>query len=145
LPAPEVPSALAGSWQRTLSKPVPPDSGASGFQPNPAGTYTITFTKQFIQDHFPGTYDTSNTICYGCILDDDYVPGPTTFRVWGGVQFQPEQSWAAEGGEWCNTDGPPATYSWSVSGDTLTLTPLGGQDGCHQRGTTWTGTWTRAK
>jgi hypothetical protein len=145
LPAPEVPHALAGTWQRTLGKPVPADPGATGVQPNPAGTYKITFSRQFIQDHYPGVYNASNTMLYGAIIDDDYVPGPTTFKVWGGVQFQPEMSWAAEGGWWCDSDGPAATYTWSVSGDTLTLAPVGGKDGCRQRGTTWTGTWTRVK
>ena len=145
LPAPEVPHALAGTWQRTLSGPVPADPGATGAQPNPAGTYKITFSRQFIQDHYPGVYNASNTLLYGALIDDDYVPGPTTFKVWGGVQFQPETSWGAEGGWWCDSDGPAATYTWSVSGDTLTLAPVGGKDGCRQRGTTWTGTWTRAK
>ena len=61
------------------------------------------------------------------------------------VQFQPEADWGAEGGWWCDSDGPAATYTWAVSGNTLTLAPVGGKDGSHQRGTTWTGAWTRVK
>src|SRR5450432_4171071 len=75
LPAAEVPSALAGTWQRTLTDAVPPDPGVTGNQPNPAGTYTITFGKRWIQDHYPGTFAASNPTCYGCITDDDWVPG----------------------------------------------------------------------
>jgi hypothetical protein len=143
LPAPEVPTALSGTWQRTLANPVPPDPGSSANQPNPAGTYTITFTRRWIQDHFPGTYNANNSTCYGCILDDDYLAGTKTFQVWGAASFAPESSWGAEGGWWCYPDGPPATYSWSVSGNTLTLAAVGGHDTCGQRSRTWTGTWTR--
>ena len=39
---------------------------------------------------------------------------------------------------------PVADYSWSVSGDTLTLAPIGGGDPCGIRGFIWTGQWTRA-
>jgi hypothetical protein len=143
LPAPEVPTALSGTWQRTLANPVPPDAGSDASQPNPAGTYTITFTRRWIQDHYPGTYNKNNSTCIGCILDDDYLPGTKTFRVWGAVTIAPESTWAAEGGWWCYPEGPATTYSWSVSGNTLTLAPVGGHDGCGQRGKTWTGTWTR--
>jgi hypothetical protein len=145
LPAAEVPTALAGTWQRTLADPVPPDPGATGNQPNPAGSYTITFDKRWIQDHYPGTYEASNSICYGCIIDNDYVPGASTFQVWGATTFAPDFTWKAEGGWWCNADGPGATYTWSVTGSTLTLAPVGGTDPCNQRGTTWTGQWTRVE
>jgi hypothetical protein len=40
-------------------------------------------------------------------------------------------------------DGPPATYTWSVNGDTLTLAPVGGRDACAIRGFVWAGQWTR--
>jgi hypothetical protein len=145
LPAAEVPVALAGTWQRTLADPVPPTAGATGDETNPAGTYTITFDKRWIQDHYPGTYDASKNSCDGCITDDDYVPSASTFQVWGSVTIAPESTWEAEGGWWCNAGGPGATYTWTVSGSTLTLTPVGGTDRCSQRGTTWTGQWTRAE
>ena len=35
-------------------------------------------------------------------------------------------------------------YTWSVSGNTLTLMPVGGKDPCPLRGFIWTGDWTRA-
>jgi len=143
VPPAAVPAALAGTWRRALAHPVPPDTGGEGSQPTPAGTYTITFSRQWIEDHFPGTFSPSNKICNGCILDDDYVPATHTFRVWGGVNVAAQSHWTARGGWWCNADGPAATYSWSVSGTTLTLKPSGGKDACGQRGATWTGQWTR--
>lgn len=144
LPAPEVPTELAGTWQRDLPNPVPPDRCAGcAPQPNPAGTYTLTFEKRWIQDHLPGTFNATNTLCYGCITDDDYAPGPSTFQVYGAVTTGLITDTNPEGGWWCLPYGPKATYSWSVSGNTLTLAPVGGQDPCHQRGTTWTGEWTK--
>ena len=35
------------------------------------------------------------------------------------------------------------TTTGSVSGDTLTLAPVGGHDACGIRGLVWGGTWTR--
>ncbi len=143
LPAAEVPTALAGTWQRTLANLVPADPGATGGDPDPAGTYTITFDKRWLETRDPGTYKATNSTCYGCIIDSDYVSGASTFEVWGAVTIAPEASWQAVGGWFCNSGGPRATYTWSVSGDTLTLAPVNGTDACNQRGTTWTGTWTR--
>jgi hypothetical protein len=143
LPAPQVPTALSGTWQRTLANPVPADPGSDANQPNPAGTYTISFTRSWLRTVIPGTYNKSNAACDGCIFDDDYLPGTKTFHIWGAVSTAPESTWKAVGGWWCYPEGPPTTYSWSVSGDTLTLAPVGGHDPCGQRGKTWTGTWTR--
>jgi hypothetical protein len=39
-------------------------------------------------------------------------------------------------------DGPYATYRWSTSGDTLTLTPKK-SDPCTSRSFIWAGDWTR--
>jgi hypothetical protein len=146
LPATPVPAALAGTWKRTLAEPVPPDPGALSQNPGPAGTYTITFDRRWIEDRYPGRYKpiTSDTQpCDGCILRNDYVPGPTTFHVWGSATTGPITPANPVGGWWCNPDGPRATYSWSVSGDTLALAPAGGVDACHARGTVWTGEWKR--
>ncbi|MDX6414909.1 MAG: hypothetical protein QOH23_2319, partial [Gaiellaceae bacterium] len=46
---------------------------------------------------------------------------------------------------WCYPDGPGATYNWSVTGDTLTLTPVRGHDACGVRGFIWGGEWTRVR
>lgn len=143
LPAPAIPAALAGTWQRTLAHPVPPEPGAPASQPNPAGTYTITFERRWIQDQIPGTYNPKNKACAGCIFDDDYLAGTKTFRVWGAVTIAPASTWTVRGGWWCYPDGPPATYTWTITANKLTLAPVAGHDACSQRGTTWTGTWTR--
>ena len=39
--------------------------------------------------------------------------------------------------------GPSGDYDWSISNDTLTLTPRGGADPCGVRGFVWAGQWTR--
>jgi hypothetical protein len=44
-----------------------------------------------------------------------------TARVVGSVTRKPMRDTDPEGGWWCLPDGPPASYSWSVGGDTLTL------------------------
>jgi hypothetical protein len=49
----------------------------------------------------------------------------------------------AETGWWCLEDGPEADYTWSVSGDTLTLKPKTGADSCGVRGFVWAGDWKR--
>jgi hypothetical protein len=36
-----------------------------------------------------------------------------------------------------------AKYNWTVSGSTLTLSPVGSHDACGIRGFVWAGTWTR--
>ena len=74
---------------------------------------------------------------------DDYTASPTRLHVVGEVIFHPVSDKLPEGGSWCNNWGPPADYNWSVSGDTLTLVPVGGKDACGIRGFIWTGTWTR--
>ena len=48
-----------------------------------------------------------------------------------------------EGGSSCDYGGPGTDYSWSVDGNTLTLTPARGTDPCAPRGFLWTGAWTR--
>jgi len=122
LPAAEVPARLAGSWHRTE------------LSAHPAGTYTLTFARPWIEDRRPGD-----------VVRDDYAPGPRTLVVWGSVVTGP---WIASdriGDWWCAPGGPAATYTWTVSGSTLTLAPLGGRDPCRRRGLAWTGTWRRTR
>ena len=82
--------------------------------------------------------------CSGCIELEDYLAGPSTLQLWGTVTTNLITAANPIGGWWCYEDGPPTEYSWTVSGNSLTLAPIGGQDACHQRGTVWSGTWTRA-
>jgi hypothetical protein len=46
------------------------------------------------------------------------------------------------GGTVCSENGPFGSYSWTVSGNTLTLAAQSGN--CPDRNTIWVGTWTRA-
>ena len=55
-------------------------------------------------------------------------------HVVGEVVFHPFSDSLPEGGSWCFFDGPRATYTWVVQGDSLTLTPVGGKDACGVRG-----------
>jgi hypothetical protein len=150
LPAPPVPAALAGTWQRkisdTSSAPAPgsPDNPTSTL--TPPGTYKITFDRRWIHDEFPCT----NSPCTfqsstgaGTEFDSDWDHGPTTFHVQGEVTFRMFTDTDRLAGWWCQTWGPPATYTWSVSGKTLKLAPVGGHDACGIRGSVWSGTWTR--
>ena len=81
----------------------------------------------------------------GWIFDYDWEPGPTRFHIQGAVTFWIFHNGPfgdAEGGSRCSMGGPGADYSWSVSGDTLTLAPIA-VDRCGERALIWTGQWTR--
>jgi hypothetical protein len=148
LPAPEIPAALAGTWTRNVPGPILADPGAASTNPAPGGLYTITFDRRFVKEKNPEPYTpiTSDTqVCNGCIELEDYVAGPSALHLWGAVTTNTLTDVNNPvGGWWCFADGPSASYSWTVSGNTLTLAPSGGPDPCHQRGTVWTGQWTRA-
>ena len=151
LPAPIPPPALVGSWQRTINTANAPAPGSAGNPTDtitPDGTYTITFSRKWIEDHFPGKFSISGSIVGnsgdGFELLTDWTPGPTSFHVQGAVSIQPfDVNTDQLGGSWCYWGGPGANYSWTVTGRALTLTPIGGQDACSIRGFIWTGTWTR--
>jgi hypothetical protein len=145
LPAPQVPPALAGTWQRNVTGPIPPDPGAASQNPVPGGVYRMTFDLRYVRETNPGTYTaitSDSQVCNGCILLEDYVAGPSTLLLWGAVTTHITTDNDPVGGWWCYEDGPPTRYSWTVSGNTLTLAPIGGKDPCNQRGSVWTGTWT---
>ncbi len=151
LPAPVVPSQLAGMWTRaipdTSGAPAPGSPGNPTSTLTPAGSWTLVFDKRWIETRFPGPFDakTSGNTGSGWILDSDWTPGATTFAVADAISIQPLVDNSQRGCSWCHWDGPAATYSWSVSGDTLTLAPIGGHDACGVRGFVWAGTWTRAR
>jgi hypothetical protein len=151
LPAPVPPAALVGSWQRTINTTNAPTPGSAGNPTDtitPDGTYTITFSREWIEDHFPGKFSISGSIKGnsgdGFELLSDWTPSSTSFHVQGAVSIQPfDVNTDQLGGSWCNWGGPGANYSWTVTGNTLTLTPIGGKDACSIRGFIWTGKWTR--
>lgn len=152
LPAPQVPAALAGTWRRTITDtsgaPAPGSAGNPTETLTPPGTYTITFERQWIHDVFPCTTSPCRFVAAtgaGALFDSDWTPGPKTFYVQGEVTFRVFNNSQRLAGWWCQTWGPPATYRWSVSGNTLTLAPARGTDACNIRGFIWTGRWTRIK
>jgi hypothetical protein len=144
-PAP--PAALAGTWERTVSDVSgAPKAGSSGNPtgtPAPAGTYKLTFDSRWIQAKFPGAYQPNGKNGEGMIIDNDWNPGVDSFKAYGGVQWKVLQRIDPEGGWWCYAGGPAGTYDWSISGNTLTLTPAGGSDPCGIRNFIWPGQWTR--
>jgi hypothetical protein len=151
LPPPEVPAALAGTWQRkiadTSGAPVPGSAGNPTNTLMPPGQYKITFNRRWIHDEFPCTsspctYDSATGA--GTEFDSDWNPGPSTFHVQGEVTFRTFNDTDRLAGWWCQTYGPPATYTWSVTANTLKLMPVGGHDACAIRGFVWSGTWNRA-
>ncbi len=149
LPAPQPAATLKGTWQRTIDPagaPKPGSPGAPADTPTPAGTYKLVLDSRWIQTRNPGTFthgSVDNNTGLGYIQDTDWVPGPTTFQVWGAVSWRPFSDYLAEEGTWCLPwGGPQATYHWSVTGNTLTLTPVG-SDPCRVRQFIWTGQWTR--
>jgi hypothetical protein len=143
---PSLPTALSGSWRREIVTPVPPDPSYPG-DAVPAGTWTLVFAPRWIESHFPGSFNpaTSPKTGAGNVLLNDYTPGASHITLYGAVTTGLFNAHAAAGGGWwCGPGGPKATYSWSVSGDTLTLTPTRGRDACSQRGGVFGGKWTRA-
>lgn len=147
LPSPELPTGLAGTWQRTIADTSAAPAAGSPANPTdtytPAGTYTMVISRQWIQVRFPGTFSSpeSDDTGEGWIIDNDFSAGPSSLRAFGGMTRQ-EYSGQPEGGWWCYADGPPADYTWSVAGDTLTLAARGA-DGCGVRGFVWSGQWAR--
>jgi len=151
LPPPEVPTALAGTWQRKVARtsgaPAPKTAGNPTGTLTPPGTYKITFDHRWIHDEFPCTTSPCTFVGAtgaGTEFDSDWDPGPTTFHVQGEVTFRIFQDTDRLAGWWCQTGGPPATYTWSVTGNTLMLAPVGGHDACAVRGFIWSGIWKRA-
>lgn len=151
LPAPPVPAALAGTWRRTITDtsgaPSPGSAGNPTSTLTPTGTYRITFDRRWIHDEFPCTTSPCKYVGStgaGGEFDSDWDPRATTFHVQGEVTFRIASDTARLAGWWCESGGPSANYTWSVSGNTLTLAPVGGHDPCAIRGFIWSGTWTRS-
>jgi hypothetical protein len=148
-PAPSPPPEIAGTWQRmidTSSAPTPGSKGNPTSTLTPSGLYRITFEKRWINDQFPGkfVYPASNATGNGFTSQSDYTATPKLLHVFGAVIFRQYSDKVTGGGSWCYFGGPAADYSWTVSGTTLTLAPIGGSDACSIRGFIWTGEWTRA-
>ena len=147
-PPPAPPADLAGTWQRTIDTSDAPKPGSKRNPTStftPAGPYRLTFEKRWMHDQFPGkfVYPASNKTGKGFVFLSDYAATPTLLHVRGEVIFHPISDKLAEGGWWCYEAGPAADYRWNVSGETLTLAPIGGSDACGIRGYIWAGEWRR--
>jgi hypothetical protein len=151
LPAPAPPAALAGTWRRSIPRPVSGDPGGlyakgpggsyPGRDPAPAGPWRMVIDARFVQHVAPTGY----------VINSDYAAGPRAIRfaspVWTTPRtpLQPRNGHNANPREWawCDPWGRETTYTWSVEGDTLTLGPAAGMDACRQRGMILTGEWRR--
>jgi hypothetical protein len=148
-PAPNPPAALAGTWERTIDATNAPKPGSAG---NPtssivaSGPWKLTFEKRWVRDSAHGkfVFPQSNSTGLGLYYLDDYTATSSQIHLVGEVIFHPVRDNLPEGGWWCWMDGPPSTYTWTVSGNTLTLAPVGGHDACGIRGFVWAGQWTRS-
>lgn len=134
--APAPPAALAGTWRRVVARPAPGDPGAlyasgrggsaGGRDPAPAGPWTMIVDRRFVQHWAPTGY----------AINSDYTAGARTIRfaspVWTTPRLflQPDSGHNANPQEWgwCDPWGRETTYEWSVDGNALTLTPVGGTD-----------------
>jgi len=128
--APSPPAPLAGTWRHRLDAAVPPDSNRLYKSVTAApGAYRIVIDRRYLRLSGPAPRKH---------LKIDYVADPRTITirapVWTG---DPDE------GAICDPWGPDATYSWSLSEDTLTLEPASKPDGCKQRAGILTGEWTR--
>jgi hypothetical protein len=146
---PEPPADLVGTWRRVIDTngaPVPGSSGNPTETHTPSGTYSLTFDRRWIRDDFPGqwVWPRSGDTGEGDWFLSDYSAGSGHLRVRGSVVVRPYSDSLAGGGAWCYFSGPSADYTWTVSGDALTLAPVRGADACAIRGFVWTGRWTRA-
>jgi hypothetical protein len=145
LPPPNPPAALVGTWRRTVDPTTGPELTPGHVAP--AGNYTITFERRWIQDRLAGRFNRkhSGRTGEGMIIDSDWMPKQHTFHVQGDVvSFAPTAHVNQEtGNSWCFPGGPGADYRWSITNQQLMLTPVTGSDACAIRGFIWTGTWER--
>jgi hypothetical protein len=132
LPAPEPPSALAGAWKRTVT---PEDIKKSGPMPPPPGRWKLIFDRVGAWHIDPDKGGVVN----------QYTARPGVIDVFAPITMAPKgvSKFGAHGFGCCdcNEAGPFGSYSWSVSGDELTLRAK--KERCPNRRAIWEGIWTR--
>jgi hypothetical protein len=141
LPAPEPPTDLAGTWTRTVTQA---DLKKAGPQPPPAGVWRLVFDRVGAWELAKGGGVVSQFDAAGDVIHA-FAPIQMVPRSTGGgpgtiVRFGNHV--AVGGGTDCREDGPFGSYSWSVSGNQLTLTAV--KEPCGNRRAIWEGVWTRA-
>jgi hypothetical protein len=106
-PPPAPPSALAGSWQRNVSKAQAGGSGRPGM-------WTLEVDKVGWRILDPSRH--------GALVDVAYLSAGV-LEIRGGIATRNHDS--HEGNVWCDEPFQPVRYHWAVSGDTLTLALVG--------------------
>ena len=135
--APPPPAALQGTWTRTVTPADLTHAGATDMPP-PTGQWELVFDQVGAWHLDP----------LGSGLGNQYDVQGDTINVYVPIQEAPEPPTGGIsryghthiGGVDCNASGPFGSYRWSVSANTLTLTPI--QDGCPNREAVWAGQWT---
>lgn len=118
------PAELAGTWGRNVSKAEAAGSGRPGLW-----TLTVDAVGWRILD--PSRH--------GALVDVAYLSSGH-LEARGGIATRNHDS--REGNIWCDEPFQPVSYSWSVSGTTLTLS-LAGPKRCDGESSVWAGDWTR--
>jgi hypothetical protein len=140
VPASPPPAALAGTWMRTVTaQDVTKSDPRFGAEP-PAGLWHLVFDRVGAWHLDPlGSGLVNGYAVQGNVID---VYSPIEMAPFGNghggiTRFGHHDI----GGTDCREDGPFGSYTWSVSGDQLTLTAI--NEGCGDRRAIWEGTWTR--
>ena len=146
LPAPSPPSALAGTWTRTLTKQDVAKSDPKYGKDNvpPTGTWHLVIDRVGIWE--------LDSIGSGIV--QAYSISGNVLHAYAPIEMVPHQANGnpgsihrfghridAGGGIDCDESGPFGTYRWSVSGGQLTLTAV--REPCGQRRAVYEGTWAR--
>jgi TolB protein len=146
MPAIAPPTGLAGTWTRTMTtaeqQKCDPKFGTDNCPP--PGVWKLIFDSVGVWELDP---------LHGGIVTAYSVNG-SDLHAYAPIQMVPRkpngdpgeitrfgQQFGVGGGIDCNEAGPFTNYTWSVSGDQLTLTSL--DRNCGQQRAIWEGTWTR--
>ena len=136
--APQPPTALQGTWTRTMTQQDITNAGLT-LGP-PTGRWQLVFDRVGAWELDP----------LGTGLGTQYAVTGNTINAYAPIQEAPCCSSGSGGivryghhglgGVDCNPSGPFGSYSWSVHADTLTLTPI--VKGCPSQEAIWAGVWT---
>jgi hypothetical protein len=144
LPAPEPPPALAGRWQRTVT-----DEEVSKVDPRsvgdlPTGKWELVFDRIGAWNLDPaGSGVVEHVNVRGDTIGIDAAVWMTAVVNGHGKPPLNRYGYKDIGAGW-REDGPPGSYTWSVSGKQLTLTAIRETSGPFlARRAVWEGIWTR--
>lgn len=130
--APAAPAALGGTWTRTVTAADLKKGDSDG---PPAGAWKLIF------DHVGAWH--LDPLGSGAV--NQYLVAANMIHVYAPIWMAPHGisrfGHTGLGGNDCTAAGPFGSYTWSVDGDTLTLTAA--KEPCGNRRAIWEGTWTR--